>query len=118
MLKYVSVLVGHAATKFSRERGAWLIVNVEQNMGWPQRKTVVTYRSRKILLLPITKSLHASAGVIMLGRETLADAKQFLMQFFSAVAWYNPGKLHILNWNNLHTSDIISKHLRMYRGKK
>lgn len=118
MLKYVSVFVGHAASKFRREKGAWLVANIEQNMGWPQRKTVVTYRNRKILLLPITKSLYASAAVIISNGETLTDAKQFLMQFFSAIAWYNLGKLHILNWNNLHTPGIISKHLRMSRGKK
>lgn len=96
---YVPIHYGKLATNFSKTIGGWLLANVDQNIGWPQRKVVIIYRGRKVLLLPATKKYYAAAAVIT-EDQTLSEGKTFLMQFLSALAWRESGKLNIICWTN------------------
>ncbi|WP_236631735.1 hypothetical protein [Legionella pneumophila] len=56
---YTPVHYGKSASEFSKERGQWLLANVEQQIGWPQKRALISYRGRKILLLPATSKYYA-----------------------------------------------------------
>ena len=61
---YVPIYYGKIAITFSKEVGRWLLANVDQDIGWAQKKVIVIYRGRKVLLLPATKKYYAAATVI------------------------------------------------------
>jgi hypothetical protein len=116
---YFPILLGKAATEFSKERGQWLLANVDQQIGWPLKKVVVIYRGRKVLLLPATRSAHAAAAILTKGHTLngLKEGKTFLMQFLSALAWYHPAKLEIVEWTNASTQGALTKYLRLPLSK-
>jgi len=109
---YVPVHFGKEAIAFSKERGQWLLANVDQSIGWPQKKVVVVYRDCKVLLLPSSKKVHASAAIITKD-HSLKKGKVFLMQFLSALAWAEQGKIEIVRWTNSSTQGVLDKHLRL-----
>lgn len=109
---YIPIHFGKEATSFSKERGQWLLANVDQNIGWTQQRVMVVYRGRKILLLPATKTLHAAAAIITKD-HTLKEGKTSLMQFLSALAWAEQGKIDIVQWTNSSTQGDLTKHLRL-----
>lgn len=117
---YIPILFGKAATTFSKERGQWLLANVDQQIGWPLKKVMVIYRGRKVLLLPATKSQHAAAAILTKGHTLngLKEGQTFLMQFLSALAWYHPAKLEIVEWSNSSTQGALTKHLRLPLNKR
>ena len=97
---YVPIHFGKEATAFSKEKGQWLLANIEQNIGWPEKKVMVVYRGRKVLLLPFNKKIHAAAAILT---KNLKEGKIFLMQFLSALAWSEQGKIDIVQWTNSST---------------
>ena len=109
---YTPIHYGKLATAFSKERGQWLLANVDQQIGWPQKKVLVIYRGRKVLLLPATGKYYAGAAVITkIGQ--LNEGKTFLMQFLSALAWHQLNKIAIIQWTNSATQGELSNYLRM-----
>lgn len=112
---YIPVYFGKLVTNFSKERGQWLLAHVDQQVGWPQKRVLVIYRGRKVLLLPPTKKYYAAAAILTIGRkiDELDNGKIFLMQFLSALAWYRPGKIDIAHWTNSSTQGGLSVHLRV-----
>lgn len=114
---YVPIHLGKEAIAFSKETGLWLLANVDQSIGWPQKKVMVIYQSRKVLLLPASKTVHAAAAVITKA-HTLKEGKIFLMQFLSALAYAEQGKIDIVQWTNSSTQGALTKHLRLPLAKQ
>ena len=36
---YVPILTGKPVTKFCKEIGGWILANVDQHLGWPQKRS-------------------------------------------------------------------------------
>ncbi|HIE7342238.1 TPA: methylamine utilization protein MauJ, partial [Legionella pneumophila] len=114
---YTPVHYGKSASEFSKERGQWLLANVEQQIGWPQKRALISYRGRKILLLPATSKYYAGVAVITkIGQ--LDEGKIFVMQFLSALAWYRPSKIDIIQWTNSATQGSLNQYLRLELTKR
>src|SRR6185312_14028103 len=67
--------------------------------------------------LPATKKYYAVTGVIT-EDPTLKEDKTFLMQFLSALAWYQPGKLDIVRWTDSTTQSHLTNFERMPLAKR
>ncbi len=113
MPSYVPILVGKSANAFSKERGHWIAANIEQDIGWPEKKSVVEYRGEKILLLPSTKLFYSCAAVIT-SINNMEQSKKLLNNFFSALVWHYPGKLRVVEWTR---GGIINNQIRLPRSK-
>lgn len=114
---YTPVHYGKLATEFSKERGQWLLANVEQQIGWPQKRALIIYRGRKVLLLPATSKYYAGVAVITkIG--LLDEGKKFVMQFLSALTWYRPSKIDIIQWTNSATQGSLNQYLRLELTKR
>lgn len=114
---YVPIHYGKIAAAFSKDVGRWLLANIDQDIGWPQKKVVVIYRGRKVLLLPATKKYYAAAAV-MADDPALSEDKTFLMQFLSALAWYSPGKIEIVQWTGFSTQGTLTNYERVPLAKR
>lgn len=114
---YVPIYFGEVAAKFRKEIGLWLLANVDQEIGWTQKQVLVVYRDRKILLLPATKKYYAAAAIIS-DIPTLEEDKTFLMQFLSALTWYQPGKLDIVRWTDSTAKNNLTNFIRMPLTKR
>lgn len=114
---YTPIHYGQLAVAFGRERGQWLLANVDQQIGWPQKKALIIYRGRKVLLLPATRKYYAGVAIVTkIGQ--LNEGKIFIMQFLSALAWYRPSKIAVIEWTNSSTQGALNKHLRLELIKK
>lgn len=114
---YIPIHFGKAASNFRNEIGLWVLANVDQEIGWPQKQVLVIYRSRKILLLPSTKKYYAAAAIIS-DVGVVEHDKVFLMQFLSALAWYRPGKIDIVRWTDSTSPSNLINFVRMPLAKR
>jgi len=76
------------------------------------KKVLVVYRGKNVLLLPQTKKYYAAVAIITKD-HALNDGKVFLMQFLSALAWYQPGKIEIVQWTNSSIQGALNNYLRI-----
>lgn len=116
-VNYTPVLFGKETAAFSKEKGLWLLANVDQQIGWPLKKVMMIYRGKKVLLLPATKTFHAAAAIITQDR-TLKVGKTFLMQFLSALAWYSLGKIEIVRWTDSTSIALLNNNHRLPLQKR
>lgn len=103
---YIPIHFGKLATAFSKLKDSWLLANVDQELGWPKKKVLVNYRGRKTLLLPPTQKYYAAAAIIIKDGD-LDEGKTFLMQFLSALAWYRPAKIYIVEWTGSTRQSVL-----------
>jgi len=97
----------------------WLLANVDQEIGWPEKKTVVVFRNIEILLFPQTKVFYPAAAIRLQSNNQLSSAKILLMNFFSSLSWVYNGGIRIIHWTTPTTiNHCLSDCLNYLRIKR
>jgi hypothetical protein len=114
-ITYVSVFSGETAKKFSEETGLWLLANVEQSIGWPNKELVIIFRDKKILLLPAEGDFCPVAAIKYDREAEINENKLLLLHFLSALAWVYNNRLRVAQWTKTSSqvSGKFSHHFRI-----
>lgn len=94
------------AEKLARERGEWVVGIIETRVFWPQKKQVVHFDGKDLVLLPFQQHDGAPAPTLpaiaikadsyQLSQE---DARKEILRFASALSWCEGQKIEVVMWS-------------------
>lgn len=93
------------AQSLIQERGGWTVAVIETSIFWPPQIQSVEYEGKNFILMPYeqaqgtpTPTLPAIALKADSYNLSVDAAKKVILEFASALAWLEGGKLEIVHW--------------------
>ncbi|GAJ04334.1 unnamed protein product, partial [marine sediment metagenome] len=95
---YVQMSSESEAKEYGSQTGYWIVANVRQQIGWPEKRVLVEFRGEQILLLPEEKDLCPCVAVRKKGEHSDDTVRKLIMNFLSSLAWTNVRAVEIAGW--------------------
>jgi hypothetical protein len=125
------------AQSLIQERGSWTVAVIETSIFWPPQIQAVEYEGKNFILMPYeqvqgvpTPTLPAIALKADSYNLSAGAAKKVILEFASALAWLEGGKLEIVHWtggdrprsmgvmrNNGISNYLDPEHIPQYLGE-
>jgi len=93
------------AQSLFQEKGSWTVAVIETSIFWPPQIQAVEYEGKYFILMPYEQTQGAptpTLPAIALKSDTYNlsgdSAKKVILEFASALAWLEGGKLEVVHW--------------------
>ena len=95
---YVWMSSEEEADSYMQTSGHWIVANIEQQIGWTEKKVLVKFQDRKLLLLPEENDQYPAVAVHLNSSLTQDGARELINNFLSSLAWSESKAIHIAHW--------------------
>lgn len=97
-IKYVKKFPESDAEEYFRKPGFWEAANIRQQIGWPQQKTLIEFRDKKLLLLPEDDTLLPCIAFRFDKPNRSDDARILISHYLSSLAWVEGRSIYVESW--------------------
>ena len=96
---YVWMSSEKEADTYMQSPGHWIVANIEQQIGWTEKKVIVKFQEHNLLLLPEEDDQYPAVAVHLNSVLTEDDARKLINNFLSSLAWSESKAIHVAHWS-------------------
>jgi hypothetical protein len=89
---------GEDADKHLRLVGHWIVANVRQEIGWPEKNILVEFRQHTLALLPEENQQYPAVAFLKPASMADEEARTLIQHFLSSLAWAEGGAINVEAW--------------------
>jgi hypothetical protein len=84
--EYIKMSSVEEAEEYFKEKGSWIVANVKQRIGWPEKKVIVYFRNTPLLLIPEETDKYPAIAVLC---KNISEekARETINHFLSSLTW-------------------------------
>jgi len=86
------------AERYAATAGHWIVANINQQIGWPAKKTLVRFSDLTILFLSELDDQYPAVAVLREGNLTDDEIRRRIMFFLSSLAWSKGRAIKVVHW--------------------
>ncbi len=91
--------IGDEAEKYLGLAGHWIVANVRQQVGWPEKSILVEFRGETLALLPEENQQYPAVALLKPNSMSDDEARTLIQHFLSSLAWAEGNPLSLENWS-------------------
>jgi hypothetical protein len=95
---YIFMGSEYEASTYEQSRGKWIVADVRQSIGWPEKKVLIVFRGTKVLLFPEEDNKYPSVAVLIRPDLPEENARKLILHFLSSLAWAESRGIEVLYW--------------------
>ena len=85
--EYVQMSSEEEAERYFSETGHWVVANIRQLVGWPEKKVVVYFRNVPILFIPEEDDRYPAVAIRCKNGVSRDKAREMINHFLSSLVW-------------------------------
>ncbi|TSA28775.1 hypothetical protein D4R71_00095 [bacterium] len=98
--KYMNVFSDDNIESHLKRPGFWEVANIKQQIGWPERKTLIEFRNNILLLLPEDDILYPCIAFWNKNIVQNNEARILINHYLSTLLWLEGGVIYIVGWTS------------------
>ena len=87
------------AKAYEKQSGRWIVANVDQQIGWPEKRAIVKFRDVNLILFPEENEQYPAVAIKLDSTLSDTEARKLILQFLSSLAWAESNAIEVAHWS-------------------